>query len=96
MSVAPLDAETREQVGVPEDVTGLFVAQVQPGTPAARADLRRGDVISAAGGAPIAEASALRDAAATAEEEDRPLLLRIWREGAYAFVPVRLQASTEG
>ncbi len=96
VSVAPLDAETREQVGVPEDVTGLFVAQVQPGTPAARADLRRGDVISAAGGAPIAEASALRDAAATAEEEDRPLLLRIWREGAYAFVPVRLQASTEG
>jgi serine protease Do len=96
VSVAPLDGETREQAGVPEEVTGLFVAAVQPGSPAARADLRQGDVIGAAGGEQIVEVAALRDAAAAAEQEGRPLLLRIWRDGAYAFVPVRLASSTDG
>ncbi len=96
LSVAPLDDETREQASIPAGVTGLFVASVQPGSPASRAGLRQGDVISAAGGEQISEVSALRAAAAEADEKDRPLLIRVWRDGSYAFVPVRLTASSEG
>jgi serine protease Do len=95
VSVAPLDAETRDRAGIPEEVDGLLVAQVQGGTPAARAGLQQGDVIAEAGGAAVTQVSALRDAAAEAEEDDRPLLLRIWRGGGYNFVAIRFEDDAE-
>lgn len=46
LGLAPLDNEVRKRFGVPAEVqNGVVVTLVQPGTPAARAGLRRGDVL---------------------------------------------------
>jgi serine protease Do len=85
VSVAPLTPDLRAQLGLPETVEGLAVSQVQPGSPAAEAGLMRGDVLVEAAGEPVEDVSDLRDAADTAQEAGRPLLLRIFRDGAYLF-----------
>ncbi|MDQ3802689.1 MAG: PDZ domain-containing protein [Acidobacteriota bacterium] len=43
---------------------GALVNSVAPGSPAERAGLRRGDVITAFNGAPVADTNALRNAVA--------------------------------
>jgi membrane-associated protease RseP (regulator of RpoE activity) len=54
VQVQPMSQELREYFGVPAD-RGLLVSRVEPGRPAAAADLRVGDVIVAAGDAPMRE-----------------------------------------
>ncbi|MCR9110022.1 MAG: Do family serine endopeptidase [Rhodobacteraceae bacterium] len=93
LSVAPLQGEARRRAGVPEDVNGLLVAEVSPGSPAAEAGIAQGDVIAEVGGAPIEGVEALREATVEAAEADRPLLVRVWRNGSYSFVPVALDDS---
>jgi serine protease Do len=75
---------------LPEGLDGLAISGVQQGSPAAEAGLARGDVIVEAAGEPVREAEALREAASAAEEGGRPLLLRIFRDGSYAFRAVTL------
>ena len=96
VTVGPLDAGVREQAGIPPEVSGVFVAGVAPGTPAAEAGLQAGDVIAEIGGETVDDAETLR--AAIADAEDAPLLLRVWRAGGYTFVPVTLAPgdSSEG
>lgn len=43
--VANLNPQIRQQLGLPPGVTGVVVTAVEPGSPAAEAGLRRGDVI---------------------------------------------------
>jgi serine protease Do len=47
-------------------------------------------VVVEAAGEPVREVAALREAASAAEEGDRPLLLRVFRDGSYAFRAVTL------
>ncbi|MDW8029354.1 MAG: Do family serine endopeptidase [Armatimonadota bacterium] len=46
MLVGELTPELRRQMGVPEDVRGVVVMSVEPGSPAARAGIRQGDIIT--------------------------------------------------
>jgi S1-C subfamily serine protease len=59
---------------------GLLVLDVSPGTPAARAGLRAGDVITAAGGTAVADVEALR-AAVDGAEANRIVLEVVRRDG---------------
>lgn len=86
VAVAALNPEIRQRIGAPEDLAGLYVDSVTPGSVAAEAGLRPGDVIIAAGGEPVTEVEQLRAAADAAQDADRSLLLRVWREGGYAFL----------
>ncbi|MCS7192332.1 MAG: PDZ domain-containing protein, partial [Armatimonadetes bacterium] len=46
MLVGELTPELRRQMGVPEDIRGVVVMSVEPGSPAARAGIRQGDIIT--------------------------------------------------
>ncbi|MCL7454153.1 MAG: PDZ domain-containing protein [Anaerolineae bacterium] len=50
-AVADAGSQARKRPGIP--TSGAYVGKVRPGTPAARAGLRSGDVITALGGQPI-------------------------------------------
>lgn len=67
LHVQPLTAELRRHLGAPED-RGVLVARVEPGRPAAEAGVQVGDVVTAAGGAPIASSTDLLRAVATVPE----------------------------
>jgi S1-C subfamily serine protease len=81
----------REQLGLPDDVEGLAIADVARGSPAAEAGLARSDVVVEAAGEPVSDVEDLRAAADTAEQSGRPLLLRIFRNGGYAYRSVSLE-----
>ena len=63
------------------DASGVIVSQVQPGSAAERAGLKRGDVILALDGNLVSDANTFRnDIAGT--PPGRTVTLRIWREGS--------------
>jgi len=94
VSVAPVTPELRQELGLPQDVNGLAIAAVQPGSPAAASRLNAGDVIVQVGGQAAGDIGALRAALRTAEAEGKPLLVRIYRNGGYAFRAVEFANDT--
>jgi S1-C subfamily serine protease len=66
---------------------GFAVIEVLPGSPAAAAGLRQGDVITEAGGRPVSDAGDLQRAL-VGEVVDRFLVLRVLRAGAVTTVTV--------
>src|SRR5688572_9734196 len=63
------------------DARGVIVSQVQPGSPAEGAGLKRGDVILALNGSVVSDSNSFRnDIAGT--PPGRTVTLRIWRDGS--------------
>lgn len=58
LGLEPLTPQLRQQLGV-DAKDGAVVGEVAPGSPAARAGLRQGDVITELGGKPVADAGQL-------------------------------------
>ena len=90
VAVEPLTAETRQSLGLDDSVTGVVVSDVS-GDGARSAGLRRGDVISRAGGKAVTSAKDLQDAAKDAEDQGRgSVLLLVSRDGSERFIAVPL------
>ena len=68
---------------------GVMIRDVQPGSPAAKAGLKRGDVVLTITGAEVNTSSRLRNLVALAGA-DESVTFRIFREGAVSEVKVRL------
>ncbi|MBK5970431.1 MULTISPECIES: Do family serine endopeptidase [Thiorhodovibrio] len=90
--LAPLTPETRSEFNLRPDTVGVLVAEVEPNSPAARAGIRAGTVISMVGQQPVNDpgqvVAMIRDAAA----QGRPsVLLRVEQDGQQRFVPVPFQ-----
>ncbi|MDW8343594.1 MAG: DegQ family serine endoprotease [Verrucomicrobiae bacterium] len=83
----PLTAELAEEFGY-KDQTGLLITEVQPDSPAAAAELQRGDLILEVNRQPVTSVAELREA--LAKSEQRALLL-IRRRDASLFVVLRAQ-----
>jgi serine protease Do len=89
ISVEPLTPTLAKQLGVP-DTTGVVVAGVKGGSPAADAGIQPGDVIVTANQQPVPSVAALRQVLA-AQTPGQPTLLQIHRKDASLFVAVTAQ-----
>jgi len=60
VQMAPLNTELAEYLGRGDDLNGVVVARVEPGTPAAQAGFRSEDIITEFDGKPVSDYSRLR------------------------------------
>jgi serine protease Do len=76
VAVSNLDAQTRQQLGAPQKIQGAVVTQVEPGSAAADAGLKEGDVILEINKHAVKTAD---DAVKlTTHPKDKITLLRVW------------------
>jgi serine protease Do len=80
-----LTPEIAEQLGVSES-GGVVVTEIQPGSPAAEAGLRRGDVIIEVNRQEVEDLAALREQLQNADES---VLILIRRDDATLYVPMK-------
>ena len=91
LALAPLSPELRGELDLPKGTQGAMVREVQPGSPAQAAGIRRGDVIVGVGSQPVASPEeAIR--AIRRASQNPSLALRILRDGKSAFVAIDLSA----
>jgi serine protease Do len=88
MSLAPISPEVRQELGLKNSVKGAIIAFVEPGSPADDQGLQPGDVLQQIGrdavGSPQEAATKLREAGSG----NKPVLMKIQRQGATRFVAV--------
>ena len=77
-----------------ETVEGAVIADVSRGSPAEQVGIQKGDIIVAAGGAPIRSAAQLRNKISLTPVGER-LQLRLRRRGAVSDVSVEVAPATE-
>lgn len=76
LTLRPLTAEDRSQLGLPDTVEGALVVQVAPDSPAAEKGLRPGDVITQVNQKPVTSAAdAVAELRKAKDEKSRALLL---------------------
>jgi serine protease Do len=84
LQVSELDAQTRREFNVPNDVKGVVVTDVELGSAAERAGLEPGDVIEDINRQPI---DSMRDATSQLrKQKDGSILLRVWSNGGSHYV----------
>jgi serine protease Do len=86
LRLAPLDDAARQRFGLDDTATqGALVVAIQPGSPAARAGLRPGDVIVEVNRASVDDPAA---AVERLDEAEGDILLRVVRRGASIFLVI--------
>jgi serine protease Do len=83
ITVQNLTPDVRQQLGLPEDVTGVVITRLARSSPAAQEGLQPGDVIQSIDHQPVKNAAEFDRLAAKASGE---VLLRIVRQGSGLFV----------
>ena len=88
---AELTPEARQRYDFSEDAKGVLVAGVQPGSPAAKAGIRTGSLITMVGQEPVQSAAEVEDKVKhAADREQSSVLLLIEHRGEKRFVTVKL------
>ena len=83
VSVRELDAATRGQMRIPENVRGVLVARIEPQSPAAGTGLRPGDVILEVNRTETPSVETFRKAA---KQNERRALVLVYRDGVTIFM----------
>lgn len=89
VQLSDLTPELRSHFGVPEDA-GVMVGKLVDGSPAFRAGLEVGDIVTAVDGEPVASASALAGAIRDHEDGDT-VVLEVWRDGRMQKISAALE-----
>ena len=96
MMMITMTDDMRDRFNIPEDASGVIVAQVRRDSDAASKGLRRGDLIVRISGRQIESLTDVREGIEKAEDgEKSSVLLQINRGGNYRFVPVKLKEESE-
>ncbi|MFO1242874.1 MAG: PDZ domain-containing protein [Rickettsiales bacterium] len=92
LSLKPLDAELRQQFEIGKNLQGLFVADIEHDSDAAKRGMSPGDVINSANNQPVMSVSDFKKAIASAKDAGRKfILLRILRGNDTAFVTLPVE-----
>jgi serine protease Do len=86
LTLRGLTAGDRASLGLPEDVEGVVVTAVAPGSAAAEKGIRPGDVITRVNQQNVTSAADAAAALNAARERDEPALLRVQRGDTQRFV----------
>ena len=87
MGLQSLKDEYREALELPKDIDGVIVTDVQRGTPAAKAGLRRGDVIVEIDKKQIENLDDFRSV--MDDYDDDKVMVVIFRGGGYFYTMIR-------
>jgi serine protease Do len=87
VTVSDLDAATRKEFDLPEDAQGVLVTAVDPDSPSAAADIRKGDLIHEINRQPVTSAKQAIEISEKLKTEKK-VLLRISRKGASRYIVV--------
>jgi serine protease Do len=91
LALSKITPELRSRFKLEDDAQGVVVTRVLPDSPAERAGIRVGSVISMVGQEPVATPDDVIRQVGDAARENRPtVLLRVELDGATSFVPVQL------
>lgn len=91
--LAPLTKEARQSLKLEAETQGVLVTKVADGSPAAKAGIQPGSVISMIGQQPVSTPEDLAGKVREAAKADRPsVLLLVEKEGEKRFVSVRFAA----
>lgn len=94
LAVQELNPEIARQLGMPEDSKGVVVTGVKPGSPAAEKGLRRGDVLTKAGGKHLTSPDDLSKSIAEARRDGRKSVLAlVKRGGGQRFIAIPVGAA---
>ena len=91
--IQPVTADMADSLGL-QDAAGVIVSNVNPGSAAARAGLKAGDVITSFGGQPVRDFNALRNRVAAMRPGSEANLVII-RDGSEKHLTVKLDALEE-
>lgn len=94
VQIQPVTADVAEAIGLAKPA-GALVARVDDGTPAAKAGIRSGDVITALGGKAVASPRDLSRMVADlspGEKQD----LKVWRDGSDKDLSITIGANDDG
>jgi serine protease Do len=93
VTIQPVTADMAESLGL-RDATGVIVSNVNPGSAAARAGLKAGDVITSFDGQPVRDFNALRNRVAAMRPGSEANLVII-RDGSEKRLTVKVDALDE-
>ncbi len=94
LAVQPLTPEIARELGMSEDAKGVVVAGVKPGSPAAEKGLRRGDVLTKAGGKDLTTPQDLTQSLNQARKDGRKSVLAlVKRNGGQRFIAIPVGAA---
>lgn len=88
VALAPLPETARRDLGLEPATQGVLVQQVEPNSPAAENGIKPGDVIVSANNRDVSQPSDVAEEWAKAQQQQKPVLLRVRRDGQYLFVAV--------
>ncbi len=95
LTLAPITPDLREQLGLGGEVKGAAITGVAPNSPADQAGLQAGDVLLGVDGKATATPRAAVAALHDTHRGDRPIALRILRDGQPAFIALDPKATDD-